>query len=79
MCWSTRLGFFILRRKKYHICRSISPDLIDWVGKVKYEDRLGSDFDHKEVTLQLGTENRIGKITIGDGILDESTVTDISN
>jgi hypothetical protein len=63
-----RLDFFL-----------ISPELIDWVGKVKYEDRLGSDFDHKEVMLQLGEGNQTGKISIGDGLLEEPTVEDISN
>jgi exonuclease III len=62
-----RLDFFL-----------ISPELIDWVGNVKYEERLGSDFDHKEVTMQLGDVKRIGKITIGDGILEDPIVEDIS-
>jgi exonuclease III len=62
-----RLDFFLL-----------SPDIIDWVGSVKYEDRLGSDFDHKEVMMQLGMVKRSGKITIRDDILEDSTVDDIS-
>ncbi len=39
----SRLDFFL-----------ISPTLLDRVNKVKYEDRIGADFDHKEVVLHLG-------------------------
>jgi hypothetical protein len=38
---------------------------------VKYEDRLGSDFDHREVTLRLGRRSTSPKVTIYD-----STITD---
>jgi exonuclease III len=38
-----RLDFFL-----------ISPELLENVNKVRYEDRLGADFDHKEVILLLG-------------------------
>jgi exonuclease III len=39
----SRLDFFL-----------ISPTILDRVNKVKYEDRIGADFDHREVVLQLG-------------------------
>ena len=32
----------------------IHKDLIGFVKRVRYEDRIGYDFDHKMVTLQLG-------------------------
>ena len=28
--------------------------ILGWVKNVWYEDRLGRDFDHKEVTMKLG-------------------------
>jgi exonuclease III len=39
----TRLDFFMM-----------SPELIDRVTRIVYEDRLGADFDHKGVNLVLG-------------------------
>jgi hypothetical protein len=60
-----RLDFFL-----------ISEGLLDSVDKVRYEERLGSDFDHREVTLKLG-QNRIGtKITIHDSTLHDDIAED---
>jgi exonuclease III len=39
----SRLDFFL-----------ISPTILDRVNKVKYEDRIGADFDHKECVLYTG-------------------------
>jgi exonuclease III len=65
--WSkTRLDFFL-----------ISPELIDWISKIKYEDRLGSDFDHKEVTLWIGRQRGGGEMTIHDSTIEDLTVVDI--
>jgi hypothetical protein len=41
------------------------------VNKVKYEGRLGADFDHKEVTLYLGKKGGSLKLTISDKVLDD--------
>ena len=38
---------------------------------VKYEDRLGADFDHKEVTLIFGKGNRVGKMCVYDSTLKD--------
>ena len=56
-----RLDFFL-----------ISRELITLVKKVVYEDRLGRYFDHKEVTLSLGHQNKVRKEQIfKDTINDE--------
>jgi exonuclease III len=62
----SRLDFFL-----------ISEGLLDSVDKVRYEDRLGSDFDHREVVIKLG-RSRIGsKITIHDSSLQDETAEDM--
>ena len=35
--------------------------MIRLIRNVRYEDRLGRDFDHKEVTLTLGGPNKTRK------------------
>ena len=45
-----RLDFFL-----------VSRELINLIRNVRYEDRLGRDFDHKEVTLILGGKNKTRK------------------
>jgi hypothetical protein len=62
----TRLDFFL-----------ISPDIVDWVKGVKYEDRIGSDFDHKEVIMQLGERSSAGKMIIKDTTLNDIMVDDL--
>ena len=39
----SRLDFFLMDKT-----------ILGWVKNVWYEDRLGRDFDHKEVTMKLG-------------------------
>ena len=39
----SRLDFFLMDKS-----------VLGWVKNVWYEDRLGRDFDHKEVTIRLG-------------------------
>jgi hypothetical protein len=56
----TRLDFFL-----------ISPDYVDMINRVKYEGRLGADFDHKEVTLYLGRKGGVLKLTVSDKVLDD--------
>jgi hypothetical protein len=51
----TRLYFFL-----------ISPELLVGINTVRYKDRLGADFDDKEVTLVMGGRERKLKITIFD-------------
>jgi hypothetical protein len=55
----------------------ISPELLDSVDRVKYEDRLGSDFDHREVTLKLGHKGIGVKVTIHDSTLQDITAEDM--
>jgi exonuclease III len=62
----TRLDFFL-----------VSPELIDNVDVVKYEDRLGSDFDHREVTLKLGRRSRSKKVTIYDSTINDMAADDM--
>ena len=45
-----RLDFFL-----------VSRDIVGLIRNVRYEDRLGRDFDHKEVTLILGGQNKTRK------------------
>jgi hypothetical protein len=51
---------FRVRNNEHRYSRSrldfclVSGSIIDSVSKVKYEDRIGSDFDHKEVFLFTG-------------------------
>jgi hypothetical protein len=57
----TRLDFYM-----------ISPELIDRVTRIRYEDRLGADFDHKGVNLVLGRKAKWGKISIHDSTLGDA-------
>ena len=43
----SRLDFFMVDR-----------DIMSWIKNIVYEDRLGRDFDHKEVTLILGKNGK---------------------
>jgi exonuclease III len=61
----SRLDFFL-----------ISAELLDSVDKVKYEERLGSDFDHREVTLKLGRNGIGAKVTIPDSTLQDDMAED---
>jgi exonuclease III len=61
----SRLDFFL-----------ISEGLLDSVDKVRYEERLGSDFDHREVTLKLGRSGIGTKITIHDSTLHDDIAED---
>jgi hypothetical protein len=56
----TRLDFYL-----------VSPSLLDGVNKVKYEDRLGTDFDHKGVSLTMGKRDFGGKINIFESTLSD--------
>jgi hypothetical protein len=56
----SRLDFFL-----------ISPSLLDSVKEVNYEDRLGSDFDHKEVVLKMGNRERGKRVTIYDSTIND--------
>jgi hypothetical protein len=56
----TRLDFYMM-----------SPDLIDRVTKIVYDDPLGADFDHKGVNLVLGRKAKWGKICIHDSTLGD--------
>jgi hypothetical protein len=60
----TRLDFFL-----------ISPEYIDWVDKVRYEDRLGADFNHKEVIMKLGRNRSTGRRIIYDSTLEDEMAT----
>ncbi len=62
----TRLDFFL-----------ISPDLLDSVNTVSYEDRLGSDFDHKEVILKFCRKNSGSRIMIRDSTLNNEIADDV--
>jgi hypothetical protein len=57
---SSRLDFFL-----------ISPAILDNICKVKYEDRIGADFDHKEVVIYIGRGGNKGKITVYDSTLED--------
>lgn len=59
----TRLDFF-----------PISLECIKWVDKVRYEDRLGTDFDHKEVTLKLGKNKSMCRRTIFESNLNDELI-----
>jgi hypothetical protein len=57
----TRLDFFL-----------VSKDVVNDVKHVIYEERLGADFDHKEVTLKIGKTRANGKMNVFDTTLDDS-------
>jgi hypothetical protein len=46
----SRLDFFL-----------VSENIAGDIQQIRYEDRLGADFDHKEVTLILGKGNKKGR------------------
>ena len=50
----------------------VDRDIMSWIKNVVYEDRLGRDFDHKEVTLILGKNGKRRNENIYKG-----TITDI--
>jgi len=54
----SRLDFFLINR-----------EMIEQVRYVRYEDRIGLDFDHKMVTMELGKKMQPGKINIYKGTL----------
>ncbi len=62
----TRLDFFL-----------ISPELLDSINSISYEDRLGSDFDHKEVVLKLGRKKSGARIVIRDATLNNGMANDM--
>jgi exonuclease III len=64
----SRLDFFL-----------VSPNILDVINKVTYEDRIGSDFDHKEVTLEIGKKTKGAKITIYDSTLNDEIACDAVN
>jgi hypothetical protein len=53
----------------------MSPELIDRVTRIVYEDRLGADFDHKGVNLVLGKKTKWGKISIHDSTIGDIITT----
>ena len=55
----TRLDFFL-----------VGDDIINVVRKVKYEERMSFDFDHKMVSLWLGKKQSVNKIKIFNGTLE---------
>jgi exonuclease III len=57
---SSRLDFFL-----------ISPTILDNICKVKYEDRIGADFDHKEVVISTGRGGSKSKVTVYDSTLED--------
>ena len=59
----TRLDFFV-----------VSKEILGITKSVKYEDRLGMDFDHKEVILTIGRSVQPGKITVFDDTLRDEVV-----
>jgi exonuclease III len=69
---------FRIRNNEHRYSRSrldfylISGSIIDSISKVKYEDRIGSDFDHKEVFLFTGRDIRNNKTTVYDTTLADT-------
>jgi exonuclease III len=61
----TRLDFFL-----------ISTEILGAVDNVIYEDRIGSDFDHKEVKMVIGKKKENSKIVIKDTTLEDCMVID---
>jgi hypothetical protein len=56
-------------RLDFYIC---SPNLLDIITGIKYEDRLGADFDHKEVSMKIGKYRMNGKISAHDATLEDA-------
>ncbi len=50
----------------------MSGSILDSVSNVKYEDRIGSDFDHKEVFLLMGRDFKSHKTTVYDTTLADT-------
>jgi exonuclease III len=61
----SRLDFFLL-----------SPVLLDGVDAIRYEDRLGSDFDHREVSLKMGKKKQGIRVSIFDNTLNDAMAED---
>ena len=57
----TRLDFFL-----------VGEDIINLVRKVKYEERMSFDFDHKMVSLWLGKKKSVNKINVFNSTLDHA-------
>ena len=53
----------------------ISTDLLQSVNGIRYEDRLGRDFDHKEVVLELGGGKKTASTNIKTDTLKEDSST----
>jgi hypothetical protein len=49
-----------------------SPNLLDSITGIRYEDRLGADFDHKEVSMKIGKHKTCGKIMVHDVTLEDT-------
>ena len=47
----------------------LSVGLLDKVNVIKYEDRLGRDFDHKEVLLKIGRGEKVATNNIKESTL----------
>ncbi len=55
----------------------VSQDILGKIDKIVYEDRLGSDFDHKEVTLHLGRKSKVNRLNIFNSTLKDLLSDDI--
>jgi exonuclease III len=61
----TRLDFFL-----------VSMEVLGAVDNVTYEDRIGADFDHKEVRMVIGKKKENGKVVRKDSTLEDGMVID---
>ncbi len=61
----SRLDFFLL-----------SPILLSGIDAIRYEDRLGSDFDHREVYLKIGAKKQGMRVSIFDNTLNDEMAED---
>jgi exonuclease III len=59
----SRLDFFL-----------ISESMVGDIQRIGYKDRLGADFDHKEITLIMGKGNKKGKLVEFDNTLDDPLI-----
>ncbi len=59
----SRLDFFL-----------VSENIAGDIQQIRYEDRLGADFDHKEVTLILGKGIKKGELVVFDNTLDDPLI-----
>jgi len=62
----SRLDFFL-----------ISTNLMNIINKVYYEERISSDFDHKEVVMYIGKKFPRGKISIFNSTLDDPSADNL--